>query len=108
MRDMPALSNLTERLVDLGASGGSLGQLIKATEDLGPILISPKLASELTSLHHRTLKRRQAEGRFPKSIPLSDGRIAYVLSDVFAWNAARVREALGQQRDHTNAADGEV
>jgi predicted DNA-binding transcriptional regulator AlpA len=56
------------------------------------ILVAPKVSAQITSLSVRQQDRLEADGRFPRSVLLSSNRKARVLSEVLAWNAARVAE----------------
>lgn len=55
-------------------------------------LISRRAAAQVTALHPRSIGRLEAQGRFPQSVKISDGRIAYVHAEVLAWLRARIRE----------------
>jgi predicted DNA-binding transcriptional regulator AlpA len=57
--------------------------------------ISPRRASDLTSLSMRQLDRLEDVGKFPLSIKLGEGRNgrkAYVEHEVLEWNCARLAE----------------
>ena len=55
-----------------------------------PVFVSPGRASEMTTLSGRQIDRLVAAGKFPKPVELSDRRIAFVKSEVLAWNLDRV------------------
>ena len=78
-------------------SVSSIAALLQLAErdTVSPILISQTTTELLTSLNRRTMKRLEQDGRFPKPVPLSDGRVGYVLSEVLAWNVERIAERHG-------------
>lgn len=58
-----------------------------------PVILTAREAATLMRLSERTLLRLAADGRGPRRIRLTPGRIAYRRDDVLAWLAARAGEA---------------
>jgi prophage regulatory protein len=56
---------------------------------LDPFL-SPKTVTEFTGYSRQTLWRECNAGRFPKPIPLSPQRVAWLESEVLAWQRERI------------------
>jgi len=54
---------------------------------------STKEVVPLTTLSRATIYRLEAEGKFPRRILLSDGRVGWLKHEVQNWIAARVRDA---------------
>lgn len=49
-----------------------------------------KATTERVSLSGSQIDRLEKAGKFPKRIPLSERRVAWLLSEVEAWMAARI------------------
>ena len=61
--------------------------------------VSPRATKEITSLSTRQQDRLEADGRFPRSVKLGEGRNgrkARVLAEVLEWTRARIAERDGQ------------
>src|SRR5438874_818064 len=93
-------------------SVSTIAELLQLAEQntVAPILISQTTAELLTSLNRRTMKRQEQEGRFPKPVPLSDGRVGYVLSEVLGFNLERIAKRDNpanppSNRDETSEAE---
>ena len=54
--------------------------------------ISLKKVLDLTSLSRTSLYRLQAAGTFPRSVQISEGRVAFLESEIEAWIAERIGE----------------
>lgn len=52
--------------------------------------LSKKQVKELVTYSLAHTARLEAEGRFPKRVPIGRGRVAYVESEVQDWMASRV------------------
>ena len=61
-----------------------------------PVLIAIKEVCRRTSLSRASLYRLMAKGAFPRLVPLTGTRKAFVEADVDAWIAARIA-ARGNQ-----------
>jgi len=58
--------------------------------------VSAKRAREITSLSERSILRKAGAGQFPQPVRLGEGnRIAFVESEVFAWNVEQLARARG-------------
>ncbi|WP_299698836.1 AlpA family transcriptional regulator [uncultured Tateyamaria sp.] len=55
--------------------------------------LSPKTTSEMVSLPARSIRRMVAQGKFPKSFPVGQKRVAYLESQVVAWMNERLKAA---------------
>ncbi len=55
-------------------------------------LINKTEAARRASLSVSTLKRLEADGDFPRKVPISANRVGYVVSEIDAWIAERVAE----------------
>ncbi len=55
-------------------------------------LIRRPKVSEITGLASSSIYEVMAKGRFPKSVPISPGRVAWVEEEILDWVAARVKE----------------
>ena len=55
-------------------------------------LINKTEAARRASLSVSTLKRLEAEGYFPRKVPISSNRVGYLVSEIDAWIAERVAE----------------
>lgn len=55
-----------------------------------PRLMSPKEASEATSLSRSLLVLMAKEGQFPQPVKLGERRTAYVRAEVEAWIDAKI------------------
>ena len=60
--------------------------------DKKPRLMSPKEASEATTMSRFLISTMAKEGHFPKPVHLGVKRIAYVRAEVEAWIEARIGE----------------
>ena len=54
-----------------------------------PALLSKAKVIEVTSLSHTTIWRMMKQGKFPKSVKASMGRVAWRKSDIDNWLAER-------------------
>ncbi len=57
-----------------------------------PVLVRKPTVKELTGLSSRGIDNRVRNGEFPKPVLLDARQTAWVLSEVLAWNAARIAE----------------
>ena len=55
-------------------------------------LINKVEAARRASLSVSTLKRLEADGDFPRKVPISANRVGYLVSEVDAWIAERIAE----------------
>jgi prophage regulatory protein len=55
-------------------------------------LINKVEAARRASLSVSTLKRLEAEGDFPRKVPISANRVGYLVSEIDTWIAERVAE----------------
>ena len=55
-------------------------------------LLSKRQVKDLVTYSFAHTARLEAEGRFPKRVPIGRGRVAYVESEVQAWIAQRIAE----------------
>jgi len=61
-----------------------------AANDNRPRLMSPKEASEATTMSRVLLSMMAKEGKFPRPVKIGEKRQAYVRSEVEAWIDARI------------------
>lgn len=54
--------------------------------------LTMKQVEARTSLTRRSIYRYMNEGRFPKSVHVSESRIAFVESEIVAWLKERMKE----------------
>ena len=54
-----------------------------------PALLSKAKVIEITTLSHTTIWRMVKQGKFPKSVKASMGRVAWRKSDIDTWLAER-------------------
>ena len=50
-------------------------------------MLSARDVARETSLHRATIYRKQAEGTFPRSRPISRGRVAWDEAEIARWKA---------------------
>lgn len=62
-------------------------------------LLSKRQVKDLVTYSLAHTARLEAQGKFPKRVPIGSGRVAYVESEVQAWIAQRIAE-----RDATTAS----
>ena len=58
-------------------------------------LLSKREVTQKTSVPSSSLYAGMAKGLFPKSIKISDNRVAWLESEIDAWIAERVESARG-------------
>ncbi|MBX9452039.1 MAG: AlpA family phage regulatory protein [Mesorhizobium sp.] len=64
--------------------------------DTSPRLVSLNDVCAMTSLSRTAINKHRAAGTFPKEIPLTERRIAFVRSEVEQWIADRIATARGR------------
>ena len=69
-----------------------------------PAFTSFPKAQERTGLSRTTLWRMSRDGRFPRAIAISPGRVAFVTEELEAWIAQRIDEREpGRRPNHVEA-----
>lgn len=63
---------------------------MNASNDNSPRLMSPKEASQATTMSRVLLALMAKEGRFPSPVPIGLKRVAYVRSEVETWIDERI------------------
>jgi len=81
-----ATNHLTE--ADLAKIRAVVGEVV--ADAGGPELIDMNGVSKLTSLSHSSIRRLVRDDEFPKPIQLTDGRKAWIRSEVVAWSRDRI------------------
>jgi predicted DNA-binding transcriptional regulator AlpA len=61
-------------------------------------IISPKRATEMTSLSFRQIVRLENADRFPQRVLLSDRRFGYAEGEVLTWISARLSARVPRRR----------
>lgn len=59
---------------------------------MSPTLISARDVAIVTSLSRASIYRMVAQGKFPKPVPISEGRKGWVASEVHAFVAERIAQ----------------
>jgi prophage regulatory protein len=55
-------------------------------------LLNRRQVAERTGLSVSSIKRLEAQGRFPRRVPISENRVGWLLSEIESWIGAKVSE----------------